>query len=91
MPAPSPRLSPGLSLCLCACPAPQVILDKACKKRDLDAKVIQAGMFNDKSTNLERQQVAGGGEAGGGGGGQEGSCETTDPRMRRGGRLPGLS
>lgn len=33
----------------------EVILDKAKKKRDIDAKVIQAGMFNDRSTNVERQ------------------------------------
>ena len=26
-------------------------------KRDIDAKVIQAGMFNDRSTHGERQQV----------------------------------
>ncbi|KAK9808778.1 hypothetical protein WJX72_003449 [[Myrmecia] bisecta] len=35
----------------------QVILDRAQQKRDIDAKVIQAGMFNDKSTHGERQQA----------------------------------
>ncbi|KAK9834176.1 hypothetical protein WJX81_005712 [Elliptochloris bilobata] len=33
------------------------ILDRARQKRDIDAKVIQAGMFNDRSTHGERQQV----------------------------------
>ena len=35
----------------------EAILDKARQKRDIDAKVIQAGMFNDRSTNEERHQV----------------------------------
>ena len=35
------------------------ILDRARQKRDIDAKVIQAGMFNDRSTHGERQQVPG--------------------------------
>ncbi len=33
------------------------ILDKAKQKREIDAKVIQAGMFNDHSTHEQRQAV----------------------------------
>ena len=32
------------------------ILTKATMKKDLDAKIIQAGMFNDKASDLERQK-----------------------------------
>ncbi|BDA44270.1 probable ATP-dependent DNA helicase CHR12 [Coccomyxa sp. Obi] len=35
----------------------EAILDRAQQKRDIDAKVIQAGMFNDESTHKERVQV----------------------------------
>ncbi|DBA90498.1 hypothetical protein WJX77_002407 [Trebouxia sp. C0004] len=35
----------------------QVILDRAQQKKEIDAKVIQAGMFNDKSTHNERQEA----------------------------------
>ena len=37
----------------------EIILDRAQQKRDLDAKVIQAGMFNEKASNVQRQQVGG--------------------------------
>ena len=32
------------------------ILSKATQKKDLDAKIIQAGMFNDKASDFERQK-----------------------------------
>ena len=32
------------------------ILSKATMKKDLDAKIIQAGMFNDKASDFERQK-----------------------------------
>lgn len=32
------------------------ILSKATLKKDLDAKIIQAGMFNDKASDMERQK-----------------------------------
>ena len=35
----------------------EAILDKAKQKREIDAKVIQAGMFNDNSTHEQRQAV----------------------------------
>ena len=35
----------------------EVILDRAAAKRDLDAKVIQAGLFNDASTHRDRTQA----------------------------------
>lgn len=35
----------------------EAILDKAKQKREIDAKVIQAGMFNDNSTHEQRQLV----------------------------------
>ena len=35
----------------------EVILDRAARKRELDAKVIQAGMFNDASTHRERTRA----------------------------------
>jgi SNF2 family DNA or RNA helicase len=35
----------------------EIILDRARQKKDLDAKVIQAGMFNEKASNAQRQQV----------------------------------
>lgn len=35
----------------------EAILDKAKQKREIDAKVIQAGMFNDHSTHEQRQAV----------------------------------
>ncbi|KAL3130584.1 hypothetical protein ABBQ38_008389 [Trebouxia sp. C0009 RCD-2024] len=35
----------------------QVILDRAQQKKEIEAKVIQAGMFNDKSTHNERQEA----------------------------------
>lgn len=42
---------------VCAGTIEEAILERASEKRDLDAKVIQAGMFNDKSTYTERQKV----------------------------------
>ena len=51
----------------------EVILDRAARKRELDAKVIQAGMFNDASTHRERtralQALLAAGDPGGGAGG----------------------
>lgn len=41
----------------CAGTIEEAILERANEKRELDAKVIQAGMFNDKSTYTERQKV----------------------------------
>jgi hypothetical protein len=35
----------------------ELILDKAEAKKDLDAKVIQAGMYNERADNAQRQQV----------------------------------
>ena len=32
------------------------ILNKATQKKDLDAKIIQAGMFNDKASDTDRQK-----------------------------------
>jgi SNF2 family DNA or RNA helicase len=32
------------------------ILSKATQKKDLDAKIIQAGMFNDKASDVDRQK-----------------------------------
>lgn len=32
------------------------IFSKATMKKDLDAKIIQAGMFNDKASDMERQK-----------------------------------
>ncbi len=32
------------------------ILNKATQKKDLDAKIIQAGMFNDKASDMDRQK-----------------------------------
>lgn len=32
------------------------ILSKATQKKDLDAKIIQAGMFNEKASDYERQK-----------------------------------
>ena len=56
----------------------EVILDRAARKRELDAKVIQAGMFNDASTHRERtralQALLAAGDPGGIGGGSEGGA-----------------
>jgi hypothetical protein len=37
-------------------PIEEGILNKATQKKDLDAKIIQAGMFNDKSNDIDRQK-----------------------------------
>eukprot|EP00210_Caulerpa_lentillifera_P001183 g1139.t1 len=42
---------------VCAGTIEEAIMERANEKRDIDAKVIQAGMFNDKSTYTERQQL----------------------------------
>lgn len=31
-------------------------MNKATQKKDLDAKIIQAGMFNEKASDMERQK-----------------------------------
>jgi superfamily II DNA or RNA helicase len=66
----------------------EVILDRAARKRELDAKVIQAGMFNDASTHRERtralQALLAAGDPGGvAGGGSDAMGATSGPAINR--------